>query len=207
MGWPINQEAYQIEVHERITRQLIYDSGVVHSAESQLISLPHLAPNVYGYTWHVRIAGQGQEKKGKGKTRGSDMLEWSDWSQEQTLRVVPADLRTLPTNRQAPISTPQWIGAISKRDAHIPTGRWSNEVFKKDTFLTQWDQVDSLSSRSIILRKGFRASHAITDAVVYVCGLGHYEMSINGGRVLSRKNSYCALLFASSIAIDTALWP
>ena len=183
MGWPINQEAYQIEVHERITRQLIYDSGVVHSAESQLISLPHLAPNVYGYTWHVRIAGQGQEKKGKGKNRGSDMLEWSDWSQEQTLRVVPADLRTLPTNRQAPISTPQWIGAISKRDAHIPTGRWSNEVFKKDTFLTQWDQVDSLSSRSIILRKGFRASHAITDAVVYVCGLGHYEMSINGRRV------------------------
>ena len=191
MSWPIDQEAFQIEVHELVTGQLVYDSGSVHSAESQLISLPYLAPNIYGYSWRVRIASRGQEKKGKGKGKGkntrSDMLVWSEWSQGQILRVVPTDLRVIPSNRLAPTSAPQWIGAISKRDAHIPDGRWSNEVFKKDTFVTKWSQVDSLSSRSIILRKGFRTSHAIVDAVVYVCGLGHYEMCINGQRVGNRE--------------------
>ncbi len=184
MGWPTSQEAYQIEVHERVSGRLVYDSGVVRSAESQFITLPYLAPNIHGYSWHVRIASQDIEHKGKRKkTASADGLEWSDWSYEQNLRVVPADLQVLPSGRLTPSTAPQWIGAISKRDARIPTGRWSNEVFKKDSFQTKWEQVDSLSSRSIILRKAFRTTHAITDAVVYVCGLGHYEMSINGQRV------------------------
>jgi len=180
-GWPIAQEAYQIEVHERVTGKLIYDSDVVYSSESQQIALPYLAPNIHGYSWRVKIGYHSPEKKSK--TKGGNDLAWSEWSLEQTLRVVPTDLRTLPARPQAPSVVPRWIGAISRRDARIPTGRWSNEVFKKDTFQTKWAQVDSLSSRSIIMRKGFRTTHAIVDAVAYVCGLGHYEMSINGRRV------------------------
>ena len=189
-GWPVAQEAYQIEVRERVTGQLVYDSGVVNSTESQHIPLPYLAHNAYGYTWRVRITCRAQDVDGKRKAKDSgndDLQEWSDWSHEQIIRVVPTDLSHLPANRLAPSITPRWIGAITKAQAHIPTGRWSNEVFKKDSFVTKWEQVESLSSRSIILRKDFRTSHSVADAVVYVCGLGHYVMSINGQRVGSSE--------------------
>ena len=177
---PLAQEAYRIEVLERVTGKRIYDSGEIRSTESQLITLPPLPTNAYGYSWRVKI-GIHKASKSKGRKKGA--LVWSDWSQAQDIRVVPADLLDISSTRQPVVSTPQWIGAITKSAARIPDGRWSNEVFKKDTFVTRWDKVDSLSSRSIILRKEFRTSRAIADAVVYVCGLGHYEMSINGQRV------------------------
>lgn len=176
-NWPIIQDCYQIEVRERVTGQLVYDSGVVYSGESQLIELPYLSYNVFGYTWRVRIGYQG------GKGKDERLNHWSGWSSEQIIRVVPSDLSKIPAQAHSSAQKPQWVGAISKSDAHIPDGRWSNEVFKRDTFKTRWENVDTLSSRSIILRKAFRTTHHIEDAVVYVCGLGHYEMNINGRRV------------------------
>ena len=47
----------------------------------------------------------------------------------------------------------------------------------------QWDAVDSLAWRSICLRKDFTAQKQIADATVYVCGLGHYELTLNGRKV------------------------
>ncbi len=161
------QDRYQVMVVERVTGRKVYDSGMVRSSESQHISLPALSPNRHGYQWRVRIGWQSTDKRGKVARKTT---EWSRW---QTLRVAPADLA----------STARWIGAITKADAHIPDGRWSNEVFKKDTFLTRWKDVDSLSARSIILRKEFGAKRRIADAVVHVSGLGHYELTINGRKV------------------------
>ena len=46
--------AYQLVVTERITGRVVYDSGRKESAESQLIELPMLVPNDYGYKWRVR---------------------------------------------------------------------------------------------------------------------------------------------------------
>ena len=171
------QNCYQIEVRERVTGRLVYDSKVIYSGESQLIQLPRLLPNTYGYTWRVRIGYQ----DGRGKKRRPD--HWSEWSNGQDIRVAPSDLGRRSADASATAQTPQWIGAITKGAARIPDGRWSNEVFKKDTFKTRWENVDTLSSHSIILRKGFHTTRQIVDAVVYVCGLGHYEMSINGQRV------------------------
>lgn len=161
------QDRYQVMVVERVTGRKVYDSGMVRSSESQHISLPALSPNRHGYQWRVRIGWQSTDKRGKVARKTT---EWSRW---QTLRVAPADLA----------STARWIGAITKADAHIPDGRWSNEVFKKDTFLTRWKDVDSLSARSIIIRKEFGAKRRIADAVVHVSGLGHYELTINGRKV------------------------
>ncbi len=181
LGWqyidsenlPIDQTAYQIEVRENVTGRLVYDSQVTHSSESQLVEIPSLNANPYGYYWRVKIGFLG----GKGKKKKWN--HWSEWSHEQIIRVAPTDLSSVPHHSVAP----QWIGAITKSAAHIPTGRWSNEVFKKDSFKTRWENVDTLSSRSIILRKEFKTRHDIVNAVVYVSGLGHYEMSINGERV------------------------
>ena len=151
------QDNYELHVSERITGREVFSSGVVSSDQSQFVELPTLPYSRYGYSWRVRIAQAG---------------EWSDWSREQTIRVIPAD------GPQA-----RWIGAITKADAHIPEGRWSNEVFKKDSFRTKWDGVDSLSMRSIVVRRDFKAKKKVTDAVVYVCGLGHYELNMNGRKI------------------------
>ncbi|MBR5062475.1 MAG: family 78 glycoside hydrolase catalytic domain [Prevotella sp.] len=165
------QKSYQIVVHERLTHRLIYDSGNVISDESQLIEIPSLSPNQYGYTWKVRITSHSNHHK-KGKTR------FSPWSKEQIIRVAP-NLQSSIFN----LPSPQWIGAITKKDAGIPDGRWSNEVFNRDSFKNKWKDVDTLSTKSIILRKEFKTKKKIVDAVVYVCGLGHYELCINGEKI------------------------
>lgn len=157
------QEAYHIIVTERHTGHKVYDRQVATS-QSQFIELPPLKPNAFGYLWKVRIKQDGV---------------FSDWSREQTIRVMPE------------IKSPTWIGAITKKDAHIPEGRWSNTEFKKDTFKAQWANVDTLSAKSIILRKNLMPEEFVSDghkkkvvdAIVYICGLGHYELFINGQKI------------------------
>ena len=87
------------------------------------------------------------------------------------------------TSLFAQIENARWIGAISKQEAKIPTGRWSNAVFKKDSFIQKWQDVDTLSARSIIVKKDFQAKGKIAKAVVDISGLGHYELTINGQKV------------------------
>lgn len=152
------QSAYRIRVSENVTGKTVYDTGKITSAESQLVELKPLRHNRYGYYWQVMVWNE------KGKA--------SKWSERQYVRVAPCSIDA------------QWIGAITRADAGLPKGRWSNAVFKKDSFKTKWNGVDTLSSKSIILRKEFQtAKRKIVDAVVYVCGLGHYEMKINGRKV------------------------
>lgn len=165
LGWQMTsdtngdkQTAYQITVFENVTNKKVYNSGKVKSDQSQLIALPKLMPNAHGYYWQVRV----WDAKGKA----------SDISSRQDIRVVPASLGG------------KWIGAISKKAANLPEGRFSNSVFKKDEFKQKWANVDTLSAKSIIMRKEFTAKQRkVTDAVVYICGLGHYELKLNGTKV------------------------
>lgn len=152
------QSAYRIRVSENVTGKTVYDTGKVTSAESQLVELKPLKHNRYGYYWQVMV--------------WNEKCKASKWSERQYVRVAPRSIDA------------QWIGAITRADAGLPQGRWSNAVFKKDSFKAKWNGVDTLSSKSIILRKEFQtAGRKIVDAVVYVCGLGHYEMKINGRKV------------------------
>jgi len=77
----------------------------------------------------------------------------------------------------------RWIGALSLRASGIPEGRWSNMEFKKDSFKALWAGVDTLSARSIVLRRSYRARRAVASATVSICGLGHYELRLNGRKV------------------------
>ena len=77
----------------------------------------------------------------------------------------------------------QWIGAITKFDAHIPEGRSFSGGKLKGEAKVLWEAVDSLSRRSIIVEKTFKTRQPIRKAVVKICGLGFYELSINGGKV------------------------
>lgn len=165
LGWQMTadangerQSAYEITICENVTNKKVYTSGKVKSSQSQLVNVPALKPNTHGYYWQVRVWNE------KG--------EASDLSKKQKIRVVPEKIDA------------EWIGAMTRKDAKLPYGRFPNSVFKKDSFKTKWADVDTLSAKSIILRKGFDTGRKqITDAVVYVCGLGHYRLNINGATV------------------------
>lgn len=72
----------------------------------------------------------------------------SAWSEPQELRVVYSS-----SDLSGNGISPKWIGAITKKDARLPEGRFSNAEFKKDYFKEKWNPVDTLSSKSILLRK------------------------------------------------------
>ncbi len=162
LGWQMaatangeSQSAYEITIRENVTDKTVYASGKVKSSQSQLVSAPALKPNRHGYYWQVRV--------------WNDKDEASDLSGKQEIRVVPDKIDA------------EWIGAITKKDAKIPEGRFSNAVFKKDSFKMKWADVDTLSTKSIILRKEFSLEgKQVADAVLYVSGMGHYKLSING---------------------------
>lgn len=165
LGWQMTgdtngerQSAYEITICENVTNKKVYTTGKVKSSQSQLVNVPALKPSTHGYYWQVRVWNE------KG--------EASDLSKKQGIRVVPEKIDA------------EWIGAITRKDAKLPYGRFPNSVFKKDSFKTKWADVNTLSAKSIILRKGFDTGRKqITDAVVYVCGLGHYRLNINGATV------------------------
>ena len=164
VGWQMKstrnddrQTAYQLIITERITHDTIYNSYKMLTSQSQSISLPKLPFNNFGYSWKVRVWDK------------NDYVSF--WSSPQDIRVMPA------------VIDAKWIGAISNKDANIPEGRFANTEFKKDYFKKAWQNVDSLSSRSIILKRDFTARKNIVDAIVYVCGLGHYQLELNGMKV------------------------
>ena len=77
-----------------------------------------------------------------------------------------------------------WIGAIRADSAHIPAGkRFPSSEMGKPEYKAIWKNINPVSKRSILLRKSFSAQKEIKEAVVSICGLGHYELTINGKKV------------------------
>lgn len=165
VGWQMRsdtngdaQTAYQIMVTERVSGKTVYDSGKTPSGESQLIALPAMQENTNGYKWTVRV----WDAKGKP----------SAWSSGQQIRVMPKTFQA------------QWIGAITKKAAKLPEGRFANTQYKRTDYKALWAEVDTLSQKSIIVSKDVSVGgKKIVDAVVYVSGMGHYELSLNGRKV------------------------
>lgn len=156
------QSAYSIEVYTQALdgkKQMVWESGKVASTQSQHVQYggKPLSP-MARYYWRVRVWNE-EEKP-------------SAWSREAEFRLAP----------EATFFDAKWIGAITNKDAHFPEGRIYEGLRLKNA-RAQWDAVDSLAWRSICLRKDFTAQKQIADATVYVCGLGHYELTLNGRKV------------------------
>ncbi|MCD8260889.1 MAG: glycoside hydrolase family 78 protein, partial [Bacteroides sp.] len=159
----VSQSAYTIEVYtgENGFSRLVWESGKISSSQSQLIPYQgeKLLP-VRRYTWRVKVWDE--------KDRPSA------WSRESQFRIAP----------DAAFLDADWIGAIAHEEANLPEGRhFQGSVLKEPEVKEKWEAVDSLSRKSIYLRKGFQAEKQIREAVAYVCGLGHYEFSLNGKKV------------------------
>ena len=181
LGWvmesPENgtrQSAYEIDIREAFTGRSIWNSGKVYSSQSQLVSTKgaDIRPdNSFNYSWRVRVWDETDTP--------------SEWSSEAKFRAVPERL-----------SSGQWIGAITRQNAHLPEGRkFHGGELKKPEVKAAWEAVDTLAKKSICLRRTFQVGDAteggtnrkpgkkIVEATAYVCGLGFYEFSLNGKKV------------------------
>ncbi len=167
VGWQMTsdqqndyQTFYQLEVVENGTNTPVYLTKQIKSAESQLITIPALQENTLGYKWRVKVWDSLKQPS-----------EWSDW---QLIHIAPKHLDAT------------WVGAISKKDAHIPDGKWSNTSFKQQDFKDAWKYIDSLSTKSIEIHKPLTLTQSpdnISNAVIYISGLGHYILRINNKRI------------------------
>ena len=160
-GQGVMQSAYAIEVYTVADGKKIplWKSGKVLSEQSQLVTYEgeKLQPAT-PYFWRVMVWDEQDTP--------------SAWSKE-------AEFRLAPENR---FFDADWIGAITNKDANFPEGRiYEGARLKKAK--SAWDAVDSLAWRSICLRKDFVVSRPVANATVYVCGLGHYELTMNGQKV------------------------
>ncbi|MDR3118215.1 MAG: glycoside hydrolase family 78 protein [Mediterranea sp.] len=157
------QSAYEVEISELRTGRPVWSSGKVRSARSHLVPTdaagltPENSP--YTYAWRVRVwDGAGAP---------------SPWSAQAAFRLVPPQ-----------IEGALWIGAISQKEARLPEGRnYHGAELKKPEVKAGWGRVDTLASKSICLRKAFGIGKAVTEATACVCGLGNYELSLNGRKV------------------------
>lgn len=178
LGWAMEspengtrQTAYEIEIREAFTGRSVWNSGKVTSSQSQLVPTEGAdicLNNPFNYSWRVRVWDETDTP--------------SEWSQEAKFRLASDDL-----------SSGKWIGAITRKDSHLPEGRkFHGGELKKPEVKAAWEAVDTLAKKSICLRRTFQTGEAkgknanrksgkkIVEATAYVCGLGFYEFSLNG---------------------------
>jgi alpha-L-rhamnosidase len=157
------QSAYTIEVYTQVNGKevKVWDSGKVASSTNQRIPYngrEKLLPG-QAYTWRVKVWDSNDTE--------------SPWSEYSTFRVAPFNLA----------ETAKWIGAIDKKKANIPEGRLYHGLSINSEAGQRWQQTHPLSKQSIYLRKEVSVDKKVANAVIYISGLGHYELLLNGKRV------------------------
>ncbi|MDE6150885.1 MAG: alpha-L-rhamnosidase N-terminal domain-containing protein, partial [Prevotella sp.] len=89
---------------------------------------------------------------------------------------------TCDAEAQDVFSGAQWVGAITKADAHTPEGRiYTGKAMKES--LPLWEAANPLSRQSIYVAKTFSVKKKVKQATMYVCGLGFSEVRIDGDRI------------------------
>lgn len=173
LGWQlvsgeygVMQTAYQIIVasdEDKIKGDEadIWDSGKVNSSQSQWV--------LYGgvplkkrknHFWKIRVWDQ------------EDKI--SEWSEVNNWTTVPGEN----------YFDAEWIGAIRRENSNLPQGRhYHSPVVGKEKRDSIVAAADSLSYRSIMLRQEFPIEGGVKNAKVYISGLGHYELTLNGKKI------------------------
>lgn len=154
------QTAYELEIKGENFK---WCSGKTTSNNSQLIKYTgNPLKSGEKYQWRVRI----WDEKG-------ELSDWSSFAQFRTSPPAP-----LLEERGA------WIGAIRADSARIPEGkRFLSWEMGTPEYKAVWKNIDPVSRKSILLRKSFQTKKEIKEAITYICGLGHFEFTINGKKV------------------------
>lgn len=165
LGWHMTsdgnvsfQTAYEMEIKGE---NFHWNSNKIISGKSQLVQYSgNQLKAGEKYSWRVRVWDEREIA--------------SDWSKWAEFRTAP-DLASLKA---------QWIGAIRADSAHIPAGkRFLSWEMGTPEYKAVWKNIDSVSRKSIVLRKSFSTTKEIKDAITYISGLGHYEFTINGKKL------------------------
>ncbi len=156
----VEQTAYEIEIFDNKNKR-IWKSRKIKSDKSQHIPYAGKAKLNSGekYQWRVRV----WDNKNKN----------TPWSEKNGFRLAP-DKKRLNAH---------WISAIKRVDSNLPEGRNYHGLADTSEKGKLWQQTHPLSKRSIYLRKSFSAQKQIKDAIIYISGQGHYELSLNGMKV------------------------
>ncbi|MDN3669359.1 glycoside hydrolase family 78 protein [Echinicola jeungdonensis] len=164
-GQGVSQKAYHIIVASSKGKAEngegdIWDSGMVASDKSQLVPYGgETLERASRFFWRVKVWNQHENG--------------SDWSEVNFFETAP----------DASFLDAHWIGAITREESHLPEGRdYHTPVMGKEK-KEKWSKVDPLAKQSIQLRKTFEAGKDIEKATVYISGLGHYELTLNGEKV------------------------
>ncbi|WP_418892770.1 glycoside hydrolase family 78 protein [Limibacterium fermenti] len=163
-GWMLESEqngseqsAYALELYDNDNKR-IWASGKIRSHESQHVKYIGNAVLVPGakYHWRVRVWDENDRP--------------AAWSEKNSFRMAPASGQL----------SAKWVGAITKAQSRLPEGRHFHGLAETSEKAEQWRRTHPLSKQSIYLRKSFAADRKVADAIVYVSGLGHYELTLNG---------------------------
>ena len=191
-GWKLSsnqqgdvQTAYRIVVSS--SKGIVWDSGKVLSEQSQWVVFQgnSLQPAT-SYSWKVSV-----------------------WDiNGNVTESEPAFFGTAPLFS----ASTKWIGAITKEDSRLPTGRrdFHNPSFRNEQYKTIYDSINPLALRSICLRKIFKIDKPIERALIYVSGLGHYCLSVNGKNVSNDLfapawSDYDKTVYYNTYSVDTLL--
>lgn len=124
LGWQMSspengtrQTAYEIEIRDVWAGKVVWNSGKVKSAQSQLVSCADaVLEKDRHYTWRVRVWDEADTP--------------SAWS-------APSDFSILTS--EAAFAGSEWIGAITRKDARIPEGRkYHGSELKKPEAKAAW---------------------------------------------------------------------
>jgi hypothetical protein len=103
-----------------------------------------------------------------------------------------------------------WIGAITREQSQLPTGRrdFHSPSLKNEKYRAIYDLIHPLALRSIYLRQSFRIDKPVEKARVYVSGLGHYRLSVNGKDVSDDRfapawSDYDKTVYYNTYLVDT----
>ena len=171
LGWRMvsnqnetHQTAYEIELSDALNNAILWNSGKVNSAQSQLVDIKdilNLSDASGNYSWRVKVWDEKDQS--------------STWSDKATFSYQPTS---------SLFSCSEWIGAITREDAKIPEGRnFTGGELRKPEVKAAWEAVDSLAKKSIYLRRSFNSDKKIAKATASVAGLGFYEFTLNGKKV------------------------
>ena len=85
---------------------------------------------------------------------------------------------------QADFGSARWIGAMTQQEAQLPEGRnFTGAKLKEPAVKAAWAAVHPLSDRSICIRRDVTLRKGVKRATVHICGLGFYELTLNGQKV------------------------
>ena len=163
------QSAYQIEVKNGDAS--VWDSGKVVSNETIQIEYggPELAPATR-YGWRVRVWDQDQKV--------------SDWSETAGFSTGLKQWQAQWIGRRPEAEWQERYRAARDAEAKDATGRWNRfENHPRDPIEWITSHPNPIHDPAPLLRKGFELRQPVKEALLFVTGLGNYQLLLNGQRI------------------------